>query len=636
MHRSLISLSFFLGLLFVAGPACSAQPPAPDDPKVGFRVLEDPTAQLSFDQILARDLAGDFAAPEQNGLAAGYTRSAFWLKFSLTPQPGQEEFWLEIDPPYLDYLDLYWPDAKGEFAHYRLGDRLPFSQRPIPYRSFVWPLPLKEHSASSGPITGYLRVQTHSSSLLLLKAWQPSDFYLYAPKSYFLFALLIGIALSLLAFNLRQTLWRQDSLYRAYLVFLGFQALALILFNGFATQFFFQDSPQLASDLVPLVSMGLLLSISYAYLRFLSLSWQKTPVLWSLTWLNLIGGSIGVLGVFLDFYVDWAPIQGLLTVSVYLLWLVRGLDLIRQRQADAPWLVLSSASGLLGSIATILVLLGHVAVDTVGLYAYQIGALGAVIGFQMVISGRVKRQLEQASEHAADAQHAQRELDAERLARQAQEQFLVMLNHELKTPLSVIRLTLADCDALRELQPLGIAAVQDIESVVDRSITTDRMENHRLVAHLEPLSLPHLMDDLIDQQGLSTRCEWIKQKPDLTLLADPVILRVILNNLLENARKYSPKDTPITLRWQATAKGLLFDITNTLGPAGAPSALQAFDKYYRAPKAKQITGSGLGLYLVKGLVMHMGGEVSFRVVHERITFSIFWPHAHTGPEAQPC
>ena len=108
---------------------------------------------------------------------------------------------------------------------------------------------------------------------------------------------------------------------------------------------------------------------------------------------------------------------------------------------------------------------------------------------------------------------------------------------------------------------------------------------------------------------------------------DPQMLSIVLGNLLDNACKYGAPQAPIEVTLKSTVQddcpGWLWQVSNLAGPAGLPDADRLFEKYYRSPQARRLSGSGLGLFLVKGLLDLMQGSITYSVQGERAVFS-FW------------
>jgi hypothetical protein len=97
------------------------------------------------------------------------------------------------------------------------------------------------------------------------------------------------------------------------------------------------------------------------------------------------------------------------------------------------------------------------------------------------------------------------------------------------------------------------------------------------------------------------------------IFTDYPYARIILINLLTNALKYSPPDSPVQLDIQAHAasdrQALNFRISNTVGAAGKPDPSKVFTRYYRAEGAKKEVGAGLGLWLASSIALKLGTKL---------------------------
>ena len=113
------------------------------------------------------------------------------------------------------------------------------------------------------------------------------------------------------------------------------------------------------------------------------------------------------------------------------------------------------------------------------------------------------------------------------------------------------------------------------------------------------------------------------------MLSDPQLLSIVLSNLFNNALKYSPPLSVITIRAEtvtdAGRAGIQISVQNVPGAAGLPDPAKVFDKYYRSPGAKKQTGSGLGLYLVHSFTVLLGGQVRYEVAQEQARFTLWLP-----------
>ena len=132
--------------------------------------------------------------------------------------------------------------------------------------------------------------------------------------------------------------------------------------------------------------------------------------------------------------------------------------------------------------------------------------------------------------------------------------------------------------------------------------------------------LCELCADLDDVERIILRAEG-----PAIVLGDPVLLEVLFRNLLDNAVKYasSGSDISIVLKPEIDGYSVLFE--NEPGSAGMPDPARVFEKYYRAPRAQEEIGSGLGLYIVRGLVDLMGGSIEYMPTTRHIRFKVWIP-----------
>ena len=94
--------------------------------------------------------------------------------------------------------------------------------------------------------------------------------------------------------------------------------------------------------------------------------------------------------------------------------------------------------------------------------------------------------------------------------------------------------------------------------------------------------------------------------------ADPYLLSVILENLMQNAYKYGVPDKPILIRVEMTSTGTEFEISNPVAPDRMPDPQHLFDRYYRHENVQDQPGMGIGLSLVQSSVEKMKASISYQ------------------------
>lgn len=239
----------------------------------------------------------------------------------------------------------------------------------------------------------------------------------------------------------------------------------------------------------------------------------------------------------------------------------------------------------------------------------------SVIASIAIYIHRLNRKLHSAHkviEHTLDEQH----------------QFMDMLTHELKIPISVVTLTLGQMTAQEPQKRRAEQALDDMNNIVERCQQLDQLEHQKLAMQGQRCHLPAILSQLqassTTPERLAITAEFL---PDFE--SDPQLLGIVLGNLVNNALKYSPPLSMITIRAEAATdagrEGVLISVQNVPGVAGLPDQAKVFDKYYRSPGAKKQTGSGLGLYLVRSFTALLGGQVRYEVAQQQVRFTLWLP-----------
>ena len=208
--------------------------------------------------------------------------------------------------------------------------------------------------------------------------------------------------------------------------------------------------------------------------------------------------------------------------------------------------------------------------------------------------------------------------------RQEQGRFMAMLVHELKTPLSVIRMVLGGVGIESSLRRAAGRAVLSMSDVIERCRQAEMVQDLELqMSKFDPIELRDLSLDLIEEREMASRVRLEIAHP-LTIRLDRTLVKVILSNLLDNANRYSPAGSLITLRIEPKVQqgldGVALEVSNLPNLGAVPDAERVFNEYYRHALSQRDTGSGLGLFLVRELSERLGGWVRYNPPrHDRPT-----------------
>ena len=619
----------FITLSLHATPSYGADPWRIDD----LAVLVDEAGTDTITSVSQPTRAAEFE-PAPNGFSAGYTRAVHWLRFTLHAPPpdaqGQREILLEMHPPYVDDLQIYLPraDAKHPFDVRRGGDLLPQADKEFPYRAFVYRIAFDDALAR----TVYVRLQTTSSSVLTLRAWEPSRFIEHAAREYALLGLLFGLILAGLLANVWYGLWRREAIYRRYIVYLLVTLFYLLGINGLAGEYVVPQAPLWANYWV---STALLLLVIFGT-RFYTLALAIDQAAPWMQWVYRVQLWLAVLCLpapFVDLFPEALRVLLPLVLLMLLTGAWRSVQLWRNNNANGKALLLAHVFSLGGTFSVALTMLGVLPGQFWLIYGFQLGTVGTLLALQLMLAQHVRTIQAQQTQASIDTQIAKTSAQQERAEREQQRHFLSMLTHELKTPLSVIRMRLGTDAPSAKMQAHAQQAVDDINNIVDRCAMVSRLEDHsdddsepRVLCHIGEL-LRETLSRHSTQRSFALEIH--KNASSKLLLSDPLLLRTILSNLIDNAVKYAaPDSTPSIVVFARSAEGrpgVVVRVENLVGTAGLPDARRVFEKYYRASGAHHLSGSGLGLYIVKALAEKLSGTIHYLPQDQRVVFELWLP-----------
>jgi two-component system, OmpR family, sensor histidine kinase BaeS len=211
--------------------------------------------------------------------------------------------------------------------------------------------------------------------------------------------------------------------------------------------------------------------------------------------------------------------------------------------------------------------------------------------------------------------------------------------HELRTPLSVIQGTLEGVlDRVMEPTPERIATLHSQTLLLARLITDLRdlslAQAGQLQLNLQALDAGPVVREtlealapLAEERGVALRSDIARRLPRID--ADPDRLRQIVQNLVENAVRYTPAGGEVRVAMRADdAGGVRLTVADTGTGVAAADLPHIFRHFYRADqsRARSSGGTGLGLAIVKSLVDAHGGRVDVEsTVGKGSTFTVMFP-----------
>ena len=213
--------------------------------------------------------------------------------------------------------------------------------------------------------------------------------------------------------------------------------------------------------------------------------------------------------------------------------------------------------------------------------------------------------------------------DAETM-RHAKSRFLAHMSHELRNPLTPLKGLLqialqqqeSDGEVDRQLLVKSLKQVDRLTKLVDGLLDLSRLETGRLSYAKQPTELCEMLEEFMG----SWRTRHGQERFVMDLPARPITLELdaagfeqVLNNLLDNALRFSPEDEPITMRVRLEGEHVVIEVEDHGVGLNEATAKRVFERFYQGDNSATRSGSlGLGLYISRKIVEEHNGKISIR------------------------
>lgn len=241
-------------------------------------------------------------------------------------------------------------------------------------------------------------------------------------------------------------------------------------------------------------------------------------------------------------------------------------------------------------------------------------------------------------------------LDEAKAALSVRDQFLSVAAHELRTPLTALKGQVQIAQRrlgsgvppseLTYLLQRADAQVDRLTDLIGDLLDVSRISTGRLSIEREPVAAVPLVRRVVNMAQALAPDRPIELDVPVTLPvieADPTRIEQVLFNLIENALKYSPPESPVLVRAAVVGARLEISVHDQGAGIAADEQDQIFERFRRASNIDQnISGLGLGLYISQEIVEAHGGELTVQSVPNRgSTFRISLPMVPVPIEPEP-
>lgn len=608
--RSYALLGLWMGLLALL-PGTVQSAPLPLQAQMSSVNLEpyaalllDPSGQMSFEEVSSPAHAARFF--KLNGpLSLGFTRTVAWVKLELTATESKQ-WLLEVGQPILEDVRLYqrMPDGVLQVRQGTLMDST--VPRELQYRRPVFKVDLR----ADEPAILYLRLASRTAMVTNLKLWSPTALLEESNLDTFIWGLVFGSYFLVIFFYTAFGVWTREKVHLYYVLYVSTN-LGAALFTGRWNDML---GLSIHTDRHTMV-LGVFICLSLWVAPLFTVSYLEAQRIWpkmSRVFLRTCA-SVSMVCIGLVLLGNYS--QGVIAIqitSMLVIFITIGAcsHLAYKGDKKGQLFLLAFSLFYIGVMWRYMRNIGLIEPTPWNENVYQIGAFVhmMVMSAGIFSSYNTLRQRSEQERARADAQERQRE---------RQYEFLGMVSHEVRTPLTVIS---ASADNLLIDNSLTVDAKHRVSKIIRHSENLQKLfdtylNNERLlnadnaIRHSEVNLVAlckGLAQDMHDAHGVDIRLD---TPSTLNLIADADLLRVAISNLLENARKHAPNPSEMALCLRLAGNRVQIAVTDE-GPGVADRDMPfIFDAYFRGKGAYTSVGSGLGLHLVQFIAQQHHGRV---------------------------
>lgn len=601
-----------------------------------LEVIKDYEMHLTINDIFYGTYNQDFLTFDDIEQSVGFFPTANWLRFDVTNTTSSNDWLLEFAFPLINTLELY-EEKNGDIELLiKTGSDLPFDNREIDHRHFVFNLNIKP-----GETKTYYALAVGSGDLHPpINIWHKDAFIEKTQKETLLLGLFYGVTLVMIIYNLFLYIGVRIKSYLYYVMAISFTLLGKISINGLGFQLLWPNAPAWnvvsAPVWVPLACIFILIftrsfldlkkQSRYINRLFFSLMLLNSTVIFTLPFSRYLS---------LFFMVSFSLITFIVILTVAFICLIRGVR-------EARFYILGWLIFLTGVSITILERAVILPYTTFTEYAGQAALTIEVVLLSLALADKInimRQEKELAEKKAKESQ----DLAIKNLKKsdQLKDEFLAITSHELRTPLyGMIGIAESIRDGaagsisekMNHQLSMMIKSGRRLTQLVNEILDFSKLKYDSLTLQLAPVHINGVLDIVLTIAEPLTLNKPIKIINNIDELLPPVAadknrLQQILYNLIDNAIKYTDKGS-VTISATVGNDELTIKVADT--GYGIPK--EHLEKIYTPFQqgseslSRRASGIGIGLNITKNLVeLHEGELTATSEVGKGSTFYVTLP-----------
>jgi signal transduction histidine kinase len=586
--------------------------------------LRDPSGQLTVEDVSS--LPNSRLSTLDSDLSLGFTSDVVWFKVttSRVNAADPEDWYLVLGQPLLKDVRLYKPLGNGGFSEQYGTQANPFVNRDVQHRRPVFSI----HHHELDERTYWIRIETPTAMNTSLKAVQKEVFVGETTQESFFWGIILGCYIITIIFYISFWIWTREPIHKSYINYITINFIAAFLTGGWLYQF---KTGLSTGTIITLLGISISLSITTGTkfsLEFIELRNKNPKTSRNLIILAYMVSLTGILLIIGGKYNWVAPL--LQAYSMILISIFIGISTYYSIKGDSKSKFFLFAFSLFyfGVFWRYLKNISVVEPNFWNENIYQIAAFVhmLVMSIGIFASYNKLRKEKQMAESRADAEYKLREEQGE---------FLSLVSHEFRNPLTI---SSASVDNLLQQPDLSEEALKRVnkilksnermQSLINTYLSKERLLMDVLNLNIQKTNLNYLCHLAVsDMYNADISDIKINIPESINLKCDAEMLRIALNNLLQNSMRFSKCNGSIKISAFTDKKTTNITISDQ-GPGIPAEELDLiFTRYFRGKNSMNQPGAGLGLYLVNKIILMHGGHVSVRNLQDGgCEFTLTFPH----------
>lgn len=343
-------------------------------------IFEDKKNSLSINDVIQKE----FLPTKSQVPNLGFSKSAFWLKTTITNNTKSPNLFLEISLPILDFIEFYSPKNENQFDIVKTGEEFNFNTRKYKDPNYLFDINIQQGETK----TYYLKIRSNESIQLPIKIGTQSAIYSEIKNRDILSGLYVGIMLVMVFYNLFIYFSVKDKSYIYYVLYVLLVLLTQTCLEGYPFQYLWPSYPVIAKyslfifpSLVGITSM-IFMNV-FLKVRYFSTNLYKLSFVFSIIYL------IPIVLVFLGLFDISQKIMEICAGVVSIYMLITAILIVRKGYQPAKYFLAAWAVFLIGVVIFILKDLEILPYNNFTRYTMQIGSAIETVLLSFALAARI-------------------------------------------------------------------------------------------------------------------------------------------------------------------------------------------------------------------------------------------------------